>query len=137
MSTITISRTVDTTPEEAWRAWTEPSELAKWWWPQLPDTVYEWEPAEGAAYRITSAEAGFGVRGVFTRLDRPRLLACTWIWESDEPEEAPEDTVEVSFEPDGERRTTVTVRHTSTEHLEGGGVQQGWNAVLDRLAARS
>jgi uncharacterized protein YndB with AHSA1/START domain len=135
MSTITITRTVAATPEAAWRAWTDPGEVARWWWPHLPDTTYEWAPAEGAAYRIESAEAGLGVHGVFTHVVAPRLLACTWVWHSDQPNEDPEDTVEVSFESEGEGKTVVTVRHSSLAHVEGGGARRGWNDVMDRLAA--
>jgi hypothetical protein len=29
--------------------------------------------------------------------------------------------------------TLVTVAHTSTAHVAGGGAEQGWNDVLDRL----
>lgn len=43
--TITITRTVAATPQVAWRAWTDPRELARWWWPHLSDTTYDWEPA--------------------------------------------------------------------------------------------
>lgn len=136
MSTITITRTVTATPQAAWRAWTDQREMARWWWPHLPDTTYDWTPAEGGTYRIENAQAGFGVHGVFTRVDEPRLLACTWIWSSssDEPGDATEDTVEVSFEPDCEEKTVVTVRHTSVAHVDGGGARQGWNDVMDRLA---
>lgn len=83
------------------------------------------------------AQAGLRVHGVFTRVDAPRLLACTWIWSAsaDEPGDVTEDTVEVSFEADGEGQTVVTVRHTSIAHVEGGGAQQGWNDAVDRLAA--
>ncbi len=135
MSTITISRTVAAPADGAWRAWTDARELARWWWPQLPDTTYDWAPKEGAAYRIDSAAAGFGVHGVFTRVDRPRLLALTWIWSSGDPGASPEDTVEVSFEPEGADKTVVTVRHTSVAHVAEGGYEQGWNDVMDRLVA--
>ena len=92
---------------------------------------------EGAAYRIESAEAGFGVQGVFMRVEAPGLIACTWIWSSGEAGEDPQDTVEVSFEPEGNDKTVVTVRHSSVAHIEGGGAWEGWNAVMDRLAALS
>lgn len=133
--TITITRTVPGAPQAAWRSWTDAAELARWWWPMFPDTTYDWTPAEGAAYRIESAQAGFGVRGVFTRVDRPRLLAYTWVWLDDGPEQATEDTVEASFDPEGEDKTVVTVRHTSDSHADDGGARKGWNDALDRLVA--
>ncbi len=72
MSTITITRTVAATLQAAWRAWTDPRELARWWWPHLPDTTYDWTPVEGAAYRIESAEAASESRECLPEL---RLLA--------------------------------------------------------------
>lgn len=136
-STIRITRTVTATPQAAWRAWTDQREMALWWWPHLPDTTYDWTPVEGGAYRIENAHAGLGVHGVFTRVDPPRLLACTWVWfaSSDDPGDATEDTVEVTFEPEGEQKTAVTVRHTSVAHVDGGGARQGWNDIMDRLVA--
>lgn len=136
-STITIIRTVPAAPEAAWRSWTDAGELARWWWPMFPDTTYDWNPAEGAAYRIESAQAGFGVRGVFIRVDQPRRFACTWVWLDDALEQAAEDTVEVTFDPEGEDKTVVTVRHTSDSHAADGGALTGWNDVLDRLVAQS
>lgn len=61
----------------------------------------------------------------------------TWIWISDdEPAQVDGtpvvDTVDVTFTP-SPHGTEVTVRHTSTEHIAGGGAEQGWNDVLDRL----
>jgi uncharacterized protein YndB with AHSA1/START domain len=137
MSTITITRTVAAPADAAWRAWTDASELARWWWPQLPDTTYDWVPEEGSAYRIESAQAGIGVHGVFIRVEAPRLLACTWVWHSVDPGNQVEDTVEVSFEPEGTNKTVVSVRHTSAVHVAEGGAEQGWNDVMDRLVELS
>lgn len=136
-STITITRHVPVDADRAFAAWVDPAELARWWWPQWPDTVYELDPREGGEYRIYSAAVGMGVTGRFTRFDPARGFTMTWSWISDgaaaEADGEPVvDTVAVAFvtRPDG---TEVTVRHTSTEHLTDGGAEQGWNDVLDRL----
>lgn len=137
MSTITVVRQVPVGLDRAYTAWVDPAELAQWWWPQWPDTTYQVDAREGGRYRIHSAAVGMGVEGEFTAVDRPNGFAMTWIWiTEDEPAHAGDrpvvDTVEVSFSPSGEG-TEVTVRHTSTEHIAGGGAEQGWNDVLDRL----
>ena len=136
-STITISRHVPVDAARAFAAWMDPEELARWWWPQWPDTTYAIEPREGGAVRIYSAEVGMGVTGTITTYDRPRKFAMTWVWISDGSEAQVEgapvvDTVQVVFD-EGSDGTEVTVRHTSTEHVESGGAEQGWNYVLDRL----
>jgi uncharacterized protein YndB with AHSA1/START domain len=137
MSTITVVRHVPVDPERAFAAWVDPAELARWWWPQWPDTTYEVDAHDGGRYRIHSAAVGMGVEGEFTAVDRPYGFTMTWIWISDdEPAQAHDDpvidTVEVTFAVE-DTGTVVTVRHTSTEHIAGGGAEQGWNDVLDRL----
>lgn len=142
MSTITLTRTVRTSPQTAWRAWTDPAELAQWWWPQWADTGYDLEVRVGGGYRIFSEAVGLGVTGEFTDVPPPSgdtagLLAMTWIWHDPEPTHLdPDDTVEVTFEPvdDG---TLVTVRHTSVAHEPEGGAERGWSDCLDRLVSRS
>lgn len=136
-TTITITRQVPVDPARAFDAWVDVAELARWWWPQWPDTTYELDAREGGEYRIYSAAVGMGVTGTLTTLERPHALAMTWIWISDDtPAEvdgaAVVDTVDVRFAPNAEG-TEVTVRHTSTEHIADGGAEQGWNDVMDRL----
>jgi uncharacterized protein YndB with AHSA1/START domain len=132
-STITISRTVPAPPERAFAAWTDLAHLAVWWWPQLAGTTYDVEARTGGRYRITSPAIGATVWGVYTEVDAPRRLVFTWNWEDDgEPEAVVEDTVVVTFEPDG-AATLVTVAHTSEAHEPDGGAEQGWNDVMDRL----
>lgn len=136
-TTITIARRVPVGADRAFRAWTDPEELAQWWWPQWPDTTYEIDAREGGEVRIYAPSVQLGVAGTFTDYDPPRRFLMTWVWVSDgtapqSDAEAVIDTVEVTFDPvdDG---TEVTVRHTSTEHEPDGGAEQGWNDVLDRL----
>lgn len=136
-TTITVTRQVPVDADRAFTAWVDPAELAQWWWPQWPDTVYEVDPRPGGTYRIYSAAVGMGVTGELTRFDPPRGFTMTWLWFSNgTPAEANGkpviDTVEVSFTPLGSG-TEVTVRHTSTEHISDDGAEQGWNDVLDRL----
>lgn len=138
-TTITITRQVPAAPQRAFDAWVDPAELARWWWPQWPDTTYEVDAHEGGRYRFHSAAVGMGVTGEFHSFDPPRGFAMSWVWISEgtpaEADGAPVvDLVEVTFSPLGSG-TEVTVRHTSTEHIADGGAEQGWNDVLDRLPA--
>jgi uncharacterized protein YndB with AHSA1/START domain len=133
-TTITVTRTVEASPEHVFDAWTDASRLAAWWWPQLAGTTYDADAREGGSYAITSPAIGVTVRGSYTEVDRPRRLAFTWNWHDDEPEAAVEDTVVVTFEPQ-DAATLVTVAHTSEAHAPDGGTEQGWNDVLARLVA--
>ena len=119
-STITISRTVPAPPDRAFEAWTDVAQLAAWWWPQLAGTTYDVDARPGGRFRIHGPAIGATVSGVYTEVDRPRRLAFTWNWEDEgEPESVVEDTVVVTFEPDGDG-TVVTVAHTSTAHVPEG-----------------
>jgi uncharacterized protein YndB with AHSA1/START domain len=132
-STITISRTIPASPERAFAAWTDVTQLAAWWWPQLAGTTYDVDARQGGRFRISSPAIGATVTGVYAEVDPPRRLGFTWNWEDeDEPEATVEDMVVVTFEP-GDGGTLVTVAHTSTAHVPEGGAEQGWNDVLDRL----
>lgn len=134
MTTITLTRTVATDPDSAFASWTDPAELATWWWPQFPDTEYALDVRVGGTYRILSASAGIGVRGEYLTVDRPDGFTMTWVWIEDGAAEADPDvadTVRVSFAAtDG--GTTVTVAHT-TDEAGMDAYRQGWNDVLDRL----
>jgi uncharacterized protein YndB with AHSA1/START domain len=132
-STITISRLVPAPPERVFGAWTDATQLAAWWWPQLAGTTYDVDARPGGRFRITSPAMGATVWGVYTEVDPPARLAFSWNWEDEgEPDAVVEDTVVVTFEP-GDGRTRVTVEHTSTAHVPDGGAEQGWNDVMDRL----
>ena len=134
MATVTLTRFVPVPVPRAWRAWTDPVELARWWWPMFPDSTYDWSPGPGATYAIHSRAAGFGVRGHFTEVDEPRRLVFAWSWVDGDDEEPVPGTVEVTFEAqDG--GTLVTVQHTSPHsRADMAGLVEGWNGVLDRLA---
>ena len=135
-STVTVTRVVPADADRAFRAWMDPAELARWWWPQWPDTTYEVDARQGGRLRITAPSAGVGVEGAFLEHDPPRRFVMTWTWVDDPdagvPADAAVDTVEVTFTP-GDGGTEVTVRHTSDAHEPDGGAAQGWNDVLDRL----
>lgn len=136
-STITVTRVVPATPEDAFDAWVDPAQLASWWWPQWPDTSYQLDARVGGNYRIYSEQVRMGVTGEFTAVDPGRRLSMTWIWiDGGEPATADGlpviDTVEVTFTPAGSQ-TEVRVDHRSSQHLADGGAEQGWNDVLDRL----
>ncbi|MGI8521786.1 MAG: SRPBCC family protein [Nocardioides sp.] len=135
--TITITRTVAASLERVYAAWTEPQQLAAWWWPQLAGTTYDLDVRVGGTYRIHAPTADLTASGRYTEVDPPRRLAFTWSWADQDTSAGDvfEDQVLVTFEPTDDGHTRVTVAHTSTEHVPGGGAEQGWNDTMDRLVA--
>src|SRR5947209_13612830 len=82
---LTIVRTIPTTREIIWSAWTTPQELARWWWPERFQTTYLVDLHPGGRYRFRTAEVpGVGVldlSGQFEAVQPPGSLTYTWHWE--------------------------------------------------------
>jgi uncharacterized protein YndB with AHSA1/START domain len=129
---VVVTQHVPAPPSRVYRAWTDPVELAGWWWPQWPDTTYVVDARVGGAYRIRSESVGVGVHGVFTALDEPDRIALTWVWEDGE-ELSGEDAVTVDLVAQG-GGTLVTVTHDVSSPDDADGYVQGWTDVLGRLA---
>lgn len=129
---IVVSRSTGLSPDAAFRAWTDPDRLATWWWPHLPDTVYETDVRVGGGYRIWSEAIGIGAHGEYTELAAPRQLSFTWVWDGDGGH--PPDPVTVTIAPEG-AGSVVTVDHDCGADAAGvADLTQGWNDVVDRLA---
>ena len=109
-------------------AFLDPVELARWWWPHLPDVTYQIDPRAGGAYRIRTDTVGIGVHGeILTLGDGAAVL--TWVWE-DGDRAGPSETVTIQFAA-VEGGTQVTVTHPCADAAN---LRQGWGDVLARLA---
>jgi len=129
---VVVETRVPASPDRVFAAFTSTEDLARWWWPHIPDTTYRIDPRPGGSYAIRSVAAGIGVEGDVVRLDPPRSLQLTWRWLNDGVAE-PEEPVLVTFELDG-NATRVTVDHLLAEASESGdGIREGWESVLGRL----
>jgi uncharacterized protein YndB with AHSA1/START domain len=128
-----VEQQVPAEPAAVFRAWTDAGQLARWWWPHLPDTRYELDPRAGGAYLIETDAAGIGIRGEFVELDPPRLIRLTWNW-LNRGVPVVEEPVSVTLEPhDG--GTLVRVTHELADlpdHADN--IRIGWEDVLGRLA---
>ena len=130
---VLVTRRVQAPVPVVWAAFTETERLARWWWPQLPDTTYALDPRVGGAYRFRSDAAGIGVRGRVVRLEAPHLLELTWTWE-DGDDLGPEERVVVTLvQAEGDAGATqVRVEHWA-DPASAAGYVQGWSDCLVRL----
>ena len=130
-TSLRVEQQVAADPERVYAAWTDPALLARWWWPQLPGTTYDWDVAVGRDYRIRADRAGIGVHGRFEAVEPPERLGLTWVWEDGDTDGPPEQVEVVLTAHDG--GTLVEVRHECADPASGEGYRQGWTDVLARL----
>ncbi|HEY0637795.1 MAG TPA: SRPBCC domain-containing protein [Pseudonocardiaceae bacterium] len=129
--TVVATVTVAGTPERVFRAFTDPAELAAWFWPERFATSYRLDVREGGEYVIRSDAMGMGVRGRYLEVTPPTRLAMSWRWDGEEGET--HVLVELAAEGDG---TLVTVTHgANPSSATRDGHAQGWRDCLDRLAS--
>jgi uncharacterized protein YndB with AHSA1/START domain len=132
---LVASRVIPAKPQRLFEAWISPAHLRQWWGPPggyCTDAAVE--PVIGGSYRLDNTLADGSavvISGVFTVIDRPRVLAYTW---QVRPGPTRSELVTVTFAAcDG--GTEVTIEHVQisdersrTEHAAG------WAACLRRLA---
>ncbi len=131
---LTVTRTIATTPEKMWQAWTTEAGLASWLWHTWPDTRYQVDATVGGSYRIEAADHGIGVHGTYQQVRLHERLDFSGIWISGGVDGDIEQ-VTVIFTPDGDG-TRIDLLHTgpwtTIEPVEN--YRQGWYFVLSALA---
>jgi uncharacterized protein YndB with AHSA1/START domain len=136
-TTLRLVRRIPAARDRVFRAWTDPEVIRRWW---VPFEGYSVPAAEvdlrvGGSYRLTMRSAKgevFSLVGTYREVRPPHRLVYTWEWEGGPDGET---VVTVEFRDLGEA-TEVVLTHAGfpgpparDRHREG------WNGVLDRLAA--
>jgi uncharacterized protein YndB with AHSA1/START domain len=118
---VRFERRYAATPDEVWRAATEPERIGRWLAPiALLDE---------SRYRIDFGD-GQETTGTIEVCEAPRALVVTW----DFPGEPP-SRVSVGIAPDGDGALLV-LDHTRLPQNQGAGYGAGWEAYLARLEAQ-
>lgn len=131
---LVVRRTIRSTPERIFEAWTQPEQLRAWWGPR-PVTCSEAEVdlSVGGRYRIVNAlpdGTSVTIEGEFRQIERPSKLVYTWRIEPGEEE----SLVTVRFDARG-NATEVTIVH---DQIPSEAIREshesGWIGCLDGLA---
>jgi uncharacterized protein YndB with AHSA1/START domain len=143
---LVLTRTFDAPRGLVFRAWTDPSQLARWWGPRgFTNPVCEIDPKSGGALRIDMKGPDgtvYPMKGVYREVVEPeRIVFSSTAMEDEDGRPAFEILNTVTFdERDG--RTTLTLRAVvvvlaaSPEAAAAvAGMEEGWSQSLDRLAA--
>jgi uncharacterized protein YndB with AHSA1/START domain len=135
METLVVRKTIRSTPERLFSAWTEPERLQKWWGPEgvvCIDAQVDLRP--GGRYRIGNQlpdKKVLWIVGEFELVEPPRRLTYTWLLEGISEST---ERVTVCFEARGES-TEVIVTHERIPNRElRDQHQHGWQGCLNGLA---
>jgi uncharacterized protein YndB with AHSA1/START domain len=135
----TLVRQYDATPEQIWRAWTDPDEVAEWWHPAgmtTPRETVSIDATVGGRYTYTMVDdvtgQSYPTGGVYRELVPNERLVFTWGEPDAAESEAP--VVTLTIESLGElSRLTFDIR--GVEGMAGdGSFYDGWESALDELA---
>ncbi|MET0731106.1 MAG: SRPBCC domain-containing protein [Solirubrobacterales bacterium] len=137
-----LEAVLDAPPERVFQALAESDQLAQWWGPAgFSSPNVDFDPRAGASYRIKmqppEGEA-FHLRGEFRKVEPPRRLAFTFIWEEPDPDDQ-ETLVTLTLEDlGGSTRLIVDQGLFATEgrlELHRNGWSESFERLRDALAA--
>ena len=131
---LTIKRRIGVAPDRVYHAWTDATELTRWFGPEGADVLHAQADARaGGRYRIvfrTPDGEEHDVSGSYREAIRNEKLVFTWMWRT-MPER--ESLVTVTFERDGDG-TLLTLLHE--QFFDEGARDRhrsGWTGALDKL----
>ncbi len=139
--TLTVQRLIPGTPHAAYRAWTDPAALERWFGPPgYRARVLVQEPQPGGRWRFRMEHDDgrtFHHYGTYVELDPPHRLVFTWA--SEEPvagwraDTGAPSRVTVTFARQGDQ-VLVTITHEGlpTQPLRQS-LRLGWSGGLERL----
>lgn len=129
-----VRRTIRTSAERAFLAWTRPEHLRKWWGPQsVKCTDAEVDLRIGGSYRIANQFPDgkvVWISGEFEQIEPPHKLVYTWSLGAGPPAL---ERVTVRFEPRGEATEVIVIHERIADLATRTGHEQGWQGCLDGL----
>jgi uncharacterized protein YndB with AHSA1/START domain len=136
---LVVTRTFDAPLDRVWRAWTEPEQLVRWFFPahcKPRDPSFDIRP--GGRYRVIFVGddgTEHRLRGVFEELAPCERLVFTHGWANPDGIVEQDTRVTVSF-AEVEGGTRITMRQVGLDTEEGRSAHaEGWGEALDHLAA--
>lgn len=135
---VELTRTIDATPDEVYRAFVDPSRLRQWFRPagfEVTDVVVD--PRVGGRHRteLVSAEHGRHAFDCEIReLVPAERIVLRWAFEApDSPGEREESLLTVTLREAASGGTELKLVHSRL--ADGEGVHDGWSEALDKLMA--
>jgi uncharacterized protein YndB with AHSA1/START domain len=137
---LTLVRTLQASPQEIFKAWTDPGLIHRWMSSSGGTTVAEVDARIGGHYRLetkTSDGLVHVTTGVYRELEPGRRLVKTWIYEGPFPDFVGHETLlTLELREVGPGLTELTLKHErlpSDAYRDS--IRQGWSGLLDNLVA--
>jgi uncharacterized protein YndB with AHSA1/START domain len=135
-ATLIVRRSIQSTPQKLFAAWTQPDLLMRWWGPEgVECPAAEIELRVGGSYRIANRFPDgtiLWITGVFELIDPPHRLTYTWKLES---QAGPVERVTVCFVARG-TSTEVEITHERiANEVARTSHERGWIGCLDSLVS--
>ncbi len=129
--------TITAPADRIFEALVNPDQRVKWWGAEerFQTTHMESDLRPGGRWLMRGVGLGgrpFTVRGVYRRIERPRLLVFTWL--PDWQEDATESLVRLDLEERG-GVTTVRLTHSGLASQKARDSHRGWPQILAWLKA--
>ena len=129
----TMRRILSATPEQVFKAFTDPDSYSRWWGPPgCSSTVTQLDLEVGGTYRLdmTLPDGTLtGLHGTYREIDPPKLLSYSFQWEGDDLE----TLVTVELEPHAEGTELILTHEGFTDQERCDMHEQGWAGSLYRM----
>jgi uncharacterized protein YndB with AHSA1/START domain len=135
---LVITRTFEAPRHRVFQAWTEPSQVARWWGPQGFTTTHcDMDIRPGGAFRVCMRSpegADYWKQGVYREIVEPERLVFTFAWEDAEGKPGHQTLVTVTFAEQG-GKTKLTLHQAVFDTVDARNEhQRGWASCLERFA---
>ena len=134
--TLEMTRVLTAVPSILFRAFSDASELVKWWGPEgFTTPSLQFQPRVGGPYRIEMQPPQgdpFYLTGEFREVHPPARLAYTFIWEDPDPDDV-ETVVTLSFRDLGESTEVALRQGPFKTEARRALHRDGWMDSFDKL----
>lgn len=137
---VRTSRVFEASPQRLWQAYTDPTEIPKWWGPGYLDTVVDkMDIRIGGQWRFIQTEPDgkeHAFSGVYKEVVEPKRLVDTFEYEPIAGHILVE-TMTLEVVEAGKTKLSSTAKYANLEDLEGMvsmGMEGGQRESMDRLA---
>jgi uncharacterized protein YndB with AHSA1/START domain len=130
---VQVRRVLKATPQDVFRAWTDPRLLQQWLCPD-PGVVREvtCDPVVGGRYRLVMVfdHGAHEVTGEYLEVDPPHRLVFTWLTDRSAGQHT---QVTVTIRPDGDLTEMIIVHKRLPSDSYRDSARWAWANVVDRL----